>query len=129
MTSLQFARKIAALLDAKQASDVVILDLRKVPQIAEFFVVATGMVDLHVRTLADYVEEGLRKSRAPRKPLSREGERNLAWVVLDYGNVVVHIYRPETRKYYQLDNLWADVPRIPLTAPPRTSRKNTNDAG
>ena len=127
MTSLQFARKIAALLDEKQATDISIIDLRKVPQAAEFFVIATGMVDQHVRTLADYVEDDLRSGIQHRKPLSREGKANLSWVILDYGNVVVHIYRPETRKYYQLDKLWGDVPRITLKPASRKKVSSEDD--
>jgi len=121
VTSLVFARKIAALLDEKQANDITILDLRKVPQVADFFVVATGSVDLHVRSLADFVESSLREGRSPRKPYSREGQANLSWVILDYGDVVVHVYRPESRRYYQLDKLWGDVPRITIQAAKRAS--------
>ncbi|MDK9701215.1 MAG: ribosome silencing factor [bacterium] len=126
MTSLQFSRKIAALLDEKQATDISIIDLRKVPQAAEFFVIATGMVDQHVRTLADYVEDELRSGKLNRKPRSREGKGNLSWVIVDYGDVVVHIFRPETRKYYQLDKLWGDVPRISVT-PASRKKVSTED--
>ncbi len=115
MTSLSFARKIATLIDEKQGGDIAILDLRKVPQIADFFVIATGTVDQHVRSLADFVERSMRESKVPRRPMSREGMTNLSWVILDYGDVVVHIYRPESRRYYQLEKLWGDVPRIPVT--------------
>lgn len=126
MTSLQFARKIAQLLEDKQALDIVILDLRKVPQIADFFILATGMVDLHVKTLADYVEDSLRDSKMAKKPLSKEGEKNLSWMVIDYGNVVVHIFRPETRNYYRLDKLWGDVPRV--ATKPRNRKKSVENA-
>ncbi|MCX7834465.1 MAG: ribosome silencing factor [bacterium] len=126
MTSLQLARRIAKLLDDKQATDIVILDLRKVPQIADFFILATGMVDLHVKTLSDYVEDSLRNSKLAKKPFSREGEKNLSWVVLDYGSVVLHIFRPETRNYYRLDKLWGDVPRVSIK--PKTRIKTSNNA-
>lgn len=130
MTSLQFVRKLASLLEEKQATDIVILDLRKVPQIADFFIIATGMVDLHVKTLADFVENSLRTSKMNRKPISREGQKNLSWVVLDYGDVVLHVYRPESRHFYQLDKLWGDVPRISILPEkrlikPKNVRKKT----
>lgn len=105
----------------KQAVDVDIIDLRKLTAIADFFVVCTGTVDVHVRAIIDHVERSLRTARTPLRPLHTEGYNHLNWVLLDYGDVVVHVFQPEARAFYQLERLWGDAPTqrvedIPPTA-------------
>lgn len=96
----------------KQAEDVVILDLRELTTIADFFVIGTGSVDVHVKAIADNVDRSLRRSDDPLKPLHLEGYSHLHWVLLDYGDVVAHVFEPRSRNYYQLEGLWGDAPRI-----------------
>lgn len=78
--------------------------------IIDVFVIATGTSRPHVQTLADSVEEKLR--HLGRKPLRDEGRREAEWVLLDYGDVVVHVFQPEFRYFYGLERLWGDAPRV-----------------
>ncbi|MFH0881482.1 MAG: ribosome silencing factor [bacterium] len=110
MTSRQLAQTIGDRMLDKQAMDVVIIDLRKVTAIADFFVISTGSVDVHVKAIVDHVERSLKTARAPLRPLHTEGYNHLNWVLLDYGDVVVHVFQPEARAFYQLERLWGDAP-------------------
>lgn len=96
----------------KKADDVVILDLRGRSDVCDFFVLASGSVDLQVRAIADAVRDGLQKQR--QKPLSVEGLESGRWVLIDYVDVVVHVMLPAARQYYQLERLWGDAPRHEL---------------
>ena len=93
-----------AALDRK-ASDVVMLDVRGLTSIADWFVVASGRSDTQVRAIAEAVEEACRARQ--RRPLWVEGLRHGQWVLLDYGDVVVHVFRPEVRTFYNLERMWA----------------------
>lgn len=107
----------------KQAEDIVILDLRKLTSLADFFIVATGSVDVHVKAIVDHVERSIRSSAPHLKPMHVEGYSHLNWVLLDYGDVVVHVFRDESRRYYQLEKLWGDAPmeRVEDDLPARSS--------
>ena len=96
----------------KQALDVVVLDVHGHLVITDLFVLATGTSDRQVRTIVDAVEEALRARG--RKPLRREGETDGRWVLLDYGDVVVHVFAEEERDFYDLERLWGDAPRVPV---------------
>jgi ribosome-associated protein len=96
---------------AKQASDIVILDVRELIVITDYFVIASGSSDRQVRTLVEEVEKAVRE-RLDRKPVRREGEDGWQWVLLDYVDVVVHVFADEEREYYDLERLWGDAPRI-----------------
>lgn len=101
----------AAALD-KQASDVAILDVHGLIVITDFFVLASGGSSRQVVTVVDAVEETLR--RRGRRPLRREGETEGSWVLLDFGDLVVHVFAEEERGFYDLERLWGDAPRVPL---------------
>lgn len=111
------AREIALLAaeaaNEKKAADVVVIDVAETLVITAYFVVATGSTDRQVRSIADEVEDQLRE-RAGIKPIGREGEREGTWVLLDFGDVVVHVFQPDERDFYRLERLWADAPRVPL---------------
>ncbi|MCB2210851.1 ribosome silencing factor [bacterium] len=94
----------------KQAENIQILDLRKLTTLADFFVIATGSVDVHTRAIVDHVERELRKSDDRIRPLSVEGRQHLNWVLMDLGEVVLHVFQREARDYYQLEKLWGDAP-------------------
>lgn len=79
-------------------------------QVTEVFVIATGTSRPHVKTLADSVEEKLRE--VGRRPLRDEGRSEAEWVLMDYGDFIVHVFQPEYRDYYGLERLWGDAPRI-----------------
>ena len=91
----------------KKAHDVVILDLRTLTGVCDFFVIATGQVETQVRAIADQVEEGMREQG--QKVWHVEGYSTGRWVLLDFVDVVVHIFHRDTRDLYQLERLWRDA--------------------
>lgn len=109
------AQLVAQTLDAKKAEDVRILDLRKVHGApAEYFVIATGNVPSHVSSLSDYVFETVKKATGL-NPHKVEGYQNAEWILMDYFDVVIHIFQKDKRAFYRLDELWSDGEEIPLT--------------
>ena len=96
---------------AKQASDIVILDVRDLIVITDYFVIGSGSTDRQVKTIVEEVEKALRE-RFDVKPVRREGEDAGRWVLLDYVDLVVHVFAEEEREYYDLERLWRDAPRI-----------------
>lgn len=105
------ARQIVDLASEKQASDIVMLDLRKVSLLADYFVVCSGNSERQINALLDDMVERVRDTEH-RRPLRREGTASSGWVVLDYGDVVVHIFAPAEREYYRLEELWSDATPI-----------------
>lgn len=93
----------------KKALDVTVIDVRKVSGVTDFYVIATGASDLQVRAIVEAVQEQVREEAAER-PWKREGTERLQWVVLDYVDVVVHVFDPERRAFYDLERLWGDAP-------------------
>ncbi len=98
---------------AKRAEGVAILDVHGLIVITDFFVIASGETERQVRTIVEEVERALRE--LDRKPVRREGETEGRWVLLDYVDVVVHVFADEEREYYDLERLWRDAPRIEWT--------------
>jgi ribosome-associated protein len=103
------ARTAARLTLNKRAEDVMILDLRELDGVCDFFVLATGSSEVQVRAIADGVEEGLRSDGL--KPWHVEGYEARRWILLDYVDVVVHVFHAKAREYYLLDKLWGDARR------------------
>ncbi len=106
------ARKAAELSLEKKAEDVMILDLRGLSSVADYFVICSGSSDVHVKAIADHVQDQLVKIdvKPKVKPWHVEGADTQRWVLLDFVNVVVHVFRAETREYYSLERLWGDAP-------------------
>lgn len=100
----------------KKGLDVELLEVGDLLAITEIFVIATGTSRVHVRSLAEGIEESL-AGKADRKPLRREGADLGEWVLLDYGDVVVHLFQPEQRDYYGLERLWRDAPKVTWEEP------------
>jgi ribosome-associated protein len=109
--SLAAVRAAAAAADDKKATDVVVLDVGDVLSITGWFLITSGSNPRQVRTIAEEVEAQL-KQRHDLAPLRVEGLDGLRWVLLDYGDFVVHVFHEEERDYYQLERLWADVPQV-----------------
>lgn len=101
----------AQVADSKKAQDIVILNVGPVLAITDLFVVATGTSDRHVRTVAEEIEDKL-KHLYSRVPLRVEGINDARWILLDYGDFIVHVFLEEARNYYDLERLWSDVGTI-----------------
>lgn len=108
------ARRAAQVLLDNKANDVVMLDLRPVSDMADFFIVASGTSDTHVRATAGHVVETLKKEGI--RVHSVEGMEQGRWVLLDYVDFVVHVFHPTLRTFYQLERLWGDAPAVAVTA-------------
>lgn len=106
------ARRAALAAAEKQAINIVVLDVRKVTDFTDYFVICTGAVDVHVRAIKNEIEEKLRLSGW--KPLSVEGEDSGRWILMDYVDVIVHVFQPDARGYYALEKLWGDAPRVEI---------------
>lgn len=109
--AIEVALAAAVAIDDKKGLDIALLDISELLVVTDVFVIASGTSNRHVRTLADEVEADL-KVAVDRSPLRREGREHSRWVLLDYGDVVVHVFDQETRDYYELERLWADAPVI-----------------
>lgn len=95
---------------AKKAKETVILELKGLTIIADYFVICSGDSTTQVKAIAEHIDAELRKKAI--KPLSIEGLSYARWVLIDYGDVIVHIFEDETRAYYELEKLWLDAPRF-----------------
>ncbi len=106
MTSLETAKLAAKAIDSKKGLDIKIIKIDDISSIADYFVIATGTSNTHVKTLADEVEYQL--DQAGISVSGVEGQRNNTWILLDYIDVVVHVFSEEARDYYDLERLWED---------------------
>lgn len=116
LNTKELALKAARFLDTKGANDIEILEVSHLTSITDYFVIANGRNIQSVRSLAEDLEEKL--SAEGIDPRRKEGERDSKWIVLDYAHVIVHIFHPEERKFYNIERLWQDgtnqVEFIPL---------------
>ncbi len=113
MEILTLATDIAAILDKKKARDVKILKVNQKTVIADYFVIAAGTSSTQVKSLADEVEFELKTNRNI-VPAAIEGRGQGGWVLLDYENVIVHVFNPQTREFYNLEKLWAECEEVPF---------------
>jgi ribosome-associated protein len=128
MTATEHAREVglvaANAAANKIATDIVLIDVSDRLAITDVFVIATGSNERQVEAIVDEVEEQLRRVGA--KPLRREGRRDGRWVLLDYGDIVVHVQHAEERVYYALERLWKDCPTIPFDPHPALAGEDQN---
>jgi len=106
-SSKRLAAKAAQLALEKKAEGVLTMDLRGIVTTCDFFVICEGTTDVHVKAIADGIEDGLRE--VGEKAWHVEGVEAKHWILLDYANVVMHVFDSETRGYYQLERLWGDA--------------------
>ena len=106
----QFAIDAARIMREDQCEDILILDLRGISPICDFFVIATGTSDRQMRAVVDHIEE-MGRSRGE-KPYGVAGYEEGIWIVVDYVDVVMHLFDPDRRSYYDLESLWGDSPRV-----------------
>jgi ribosome-associated protein len=109
-TTARDLRIVVGALDAYKAIDLVVLDVREVSDVADYFVIASGSSDTHVRTLAERVTEAT--TEHGRRPHHVEGVSAGRWALLDFVDIVVHVFHPTLRAYYQLERLWSDAPTV-----------------
>ena len=110
MSKYELARQTARLLDSKKAENISVIKIDAISSLADYFVIATGRGSTHVRSLSDELEEKLKEQGAT--PARIEGYRSDSWILLDYANVVVHIFTQEARDFYDLDRLWTDGTKV-----------------
>jgi ribosome-associated protein len=108
--SREVAARAARAASAKQATDIVVLDVHELIVITDFFVICSASSQRQVKTVIEAIEDSIRE--LGEKPIRREGEDEAGWWLLDYIDVVVHVFGDEERAYYDLERLWKDAPRL-----------------
>ena len=107
LQSTELARKIINAIADKKGSDIVLLDLRSISLLADYFVICSGESERQVKAIVDEITEKIKEEGI--RPLHIEGDSSSGWVLVDYGGVIVHIFAPVVRGYYQLEKLWSDA--------------------
>ena len=113
MESITLVKQIVKALDEKKAIDIKVLDIHAQTGIADYFVICNGTSTPHTKALSDVVEEKV-EEELQETVLRREGYQNGGWILLDYGVVIVQIFKPEERAYYNLEKLWGDSPEVSI---------------
>jgi ribosome-associated protein len=107
LEGIEVARKAVEAASEKQASDVVLLDVDRICSFASYFVICSGESERQIAAIQDAIEDTLKKEGL--RPHHREGDLDSGWLLLDFGDVIVHIFAPAEREYYQLDELWSQA--------------------
>ena len=110
MTPKALAEEVVRILDSKKAEDLKVIETTELTILADYFVIANGNSDSQVRALVENVEEKMHKAGYAAK--ETEGHRSGAWVLIDFGDVIVHIFDRENRQFYNLERIWNDGKRI-----------------
>jgi ribosome-associated protein len=119
MDSKKLALLCREFADNKKAEDIVILDVRDLSSVTDYFVIASGTSEPHLRAIVDEITDSLRKNYDVR-PRAVDGTLHTAWVVLDYFDVIVHVMKQDVRERYDLETLWGDAPQV---KPKKSARK------
>ena len=109
-SSLDLARRIVELAEDKKAADIVLLDLSELTTLADYFVIASGNSERQLDAIADGVVSGLRDEKV--RPFGREGAAASHWVLIDYGGVILHVFTPPERDFYQLERHWSEAKTV-----------------
>jgi ribosome-associated protein len=114
MSSEEMARRIAAVAQDKKAQDVIVLDMRRVVTYTDFLVIATGNTERQTKAIEDAIYQDLKHAEEgpKRVPERVEGASEARWILIDYLDVVVHVFTPAARDYYRLETLWGEVPEL-----------------
>jgi ribosome-associated protein len=110
LSALEIVRLAADAADERHGQDIDVLCVRELTSIADYFLFVTGNSTTQVRAIQEAIDEAL--SARGVEPLAVEGRGELNWVLMDYADVVIHIFRPESREFYSLERLWGDAPRL-----------------
>ena len=117
----ELAQRAALVALDNKANDVVLLSLQGVSDMTDYFVIASGTSDTHVRAIGEHIQEELKRDGTA--PHHVEGVQQGRWVLLDYVDFVVHVFHPSLRNFYQLERLWSDAQVVPITAQPARGRQ------
>lgn len=117
LDSLTLAQMIAEAADDRKAEDIVLLKVDEVSYLADYFVLATGFSTTQVRAIANAIEAKL-KDTHELLPIRSEGHGEAAWILQDYGNVIVHVFLPQEREFYNLEAFWGHAENIPFESNP-----------
>lgn len=128
MDSKKLALLCRELAENRKAENVVVLDVSKVSSITDYFVIATGTSEPHLRAIVDEITEKLDDDYGL-KPKAHDGSIQTSWIVLDYFDVIVHIMRADVRDHYKLEDLWGDAPQVKPKKPRPKTKKVTNSIG
>jgi len=110
---LEIARVAALAADDKKATDILVLDLSGLSDVCDYFLICTAQNRPQMDAIVDGIREKVAKN-CELHPISSEGRQGSSWVLIDYGAIVVHVFRPESREYFRLEKLWGEAPRVPL---------------
>ena len=113
LSAKKVAYEVTKAMDDKKGMNIKLLKIDKVSSLADYFLICTGTVNTHVKTLCDYAEYTMEQLGEPM--LGREGHRGNSWELLDYGSVVVHVFTEEAREFYALERLWADGENVDIS--------------
>jgi len=113
MTSKEKAMKIAEILNEKKAEEIKVLEIKNLTTIGDYFVICNGTSSTHIKSLGDEVKQKL--SEIDISALHNEGYNSASWLLMDFNDVIVHIFDRESLKFYDLERLWMDAPRIDLS--------------
>lgn len=122
MDSKKLALLCRELADNRKAEDIAVLDVRELSTVTDYFVIASGTSEPHLRAIVDEITDKLREEHGIR-PRAADGTFHTGWVVLDFFDVIVHVMRKETRERYDLETLWGDAPQVKPKKSPRKSAK------
>ena len=122
--SRELALIAARVAEENRGRDIVILDMRELTSVFDYFVIASGSSVRQLHAISDEIEQAVKRTLGDRK-LGREGYTEGGWVLIDYGDVVVHLFDDKSREYYGLEDLWSDARRVPL-APELSVRSSSS---
>ena len=122
MDSKKLALECRELADNRKAENIVVLDVAEISSIADYFVIASGTSEPHLRAISDEIADKLREQHDIR-PRAVDGTLQAGWLVLDYFDVIVHVMRADVREHYDLEGLWGDAPRVRPRAKAKAVRK------
>ena len=111
MDSKKLALLCREFVENRKGENIAILDVRKISSITDYFVIATGTSEPHLRAIVDEITEKLREEHGVR-PRAMDGSIHTSWVVLDFFDVIIHVMRADIREHYDLESLWGDAPRL-----------------
>ncbi len=113
MNSLERVRMISSILNEKKAQDIIAIEIKGISILSDYFVIASASSTTQVSALANEIDD--RFAKLGIEPRQREGLNSASWILMDYGDVIVHIFYKETRDFYALERLWSDAPRLDLS--------------